>query len=526
MVRGEGKMFLNRPPSVELTKREKLQRIRELIRQRRLPVWCDPYVPRWTPPKDALSNHQQEDANRVKQERLKDFREWYLARDTGQFEEKRQANREKAEVDAQLYYDEMEISDRVAELQDVLKNDEQQIKSELRAYHAAQPSDLEAKRERTIFLKDKHHREEAAFVEKQRERQWKSSTAAEEIRRWEAKAHKEQAARDLEELQYFKLLEKLEDTEVDMYFEKLRLARIAKERKDMDEREREHQVLEWRGQNALIEQMLEHAHKKEEAAKKKETETYERIHFEERLKFDAFKDRFEDHIEKLRLRDELTHQVKSKYMVLEKKKQDEIDRKAMVAWQKQLVEEGEEQNASKRKLKAALYKRQLEGIAYKKLLKEVSNQSQIARDKAVAEYVKEMQLDALYTYLDCLKTRQGLQSRTDKELAFQIKTHAAEKIAKEAAKVHELEQERTQQAKHKAYLAQKAAEKRHQQRISAHVLKAQAADKTFKEQQVAAQDLQFGLDQEAKRVAEDEYIGKMASQLGFPVPSRVTKFSI
>ena len=54
---------------------------------------------------------------------------------------------------------------------------------------------------------------------------------------------------------------------------------------------------------------------------------------------------------------------------------------------------------------------------------EVSQQSQAARIQGAAEYVKEQQYDALYTYLDCLKTRQGLQSRTDKELEYQIKEH-------------------------------------------------------------------------------------------------------
>ena len=136
-----------------------------------------------------------------------------------------------------------------------------------------------------------------------------------------------------------------------MYFAKLGLARIAKERKEMNERELEHQELEWRGQNALIEQMLEHARKKEEASKQKEVEKNERIHFEERLRFEAFMDRFEDHNEKLKLREELTQQEKSNYMILEKKTQDTLEKKQMAAWQKQLIEEEDDQNSTNRKLK-------------------------------------------------------------------------------------------------------------------------------------------------------------------------------
>ncbi|OQV23207.1 hypothetical protein BV898_02940 [Hypsibius exemplaris] len=474
----------NRPPPC-LTRPEKLKLIREMIRQNRLPVWTDPHFPHWTPPK-------------LLRENLPDTR----------------PNRIREEIPRQLQCDEVEIPFKQEELAEVLANGAEvlangaeQGRQEVDQYLKTLPSELDALRRKTKTLTDRHEKEQREFVQTQYARQWKNSTGAEGFRRLEVNAHKHQSIRDLNEILFFKLLDDFEDYEVDAYFVKLGLDRAAKERAILDDQDRNQKAFERRGQDEVLAQLHEHLLRKQQEKRKRAEEQSERQQFEERLKFDAFKEKFDDHQRKRATAQELVAQKSSSYMGMQQREKLRQEAADTEAWATLMRKEAEDERIAI----ALEYKRHLDQDAYNIAL--VAASANTALDDYNAQYLKQQQLNALFNFLEYTKKAQGLRSRSNKEQQSQVDGRAAERKAVKEGKLEEQRQMDAERELERKRELERAAEKRAFQQLTARTLLEQAAEKAERERKLKEEGTIWAKNVERQRAIEDAYIKKLGDEL-------------
>lgn len=143
---------------------------------------------------------------------------------------------------------------------------------------------------------------------------FRSSIGAEAIRFYEHITHKTQTIADVDEQIFCKLLDDLEDFEVDEYYRKLGLASAAREDAQIKSEAEQHEQNELRGQDIVLTQLQNNADRKRAANHKQQQEQDERLLIEEKMRYDNYREKYDEHLEKLKTRDFLLDQKKNNYM--------------------------------------------------------------------------------------------------------------------------------------------------------------------------------------------------------------------
>ncbi|XP_055338123.1 trichohyalin-like [Paramacrobiotus metropolitanus] len=359
-------------------------------------------------------------------------------------------------------------------------------------------------------LRAKHEAQERNYVDQQYERIWKNGMSADKLRNLEYVKHKYDAVKHLGEQMLYKALDEMEDSQVDEFYHALAKESAAKEQAQLQAEAEEKHKLEQQAQQRIQEQIQQNADNKKQRKMQRLVERDKTLFKSEQLRFDSFREDFQRRLEEKTKRSEI-HTKEHNSIHEERQQALQREQKEAEETIKYLEKEKTERLAAEKKAKSQLRQEYFAQQQYSQQLMSASGND--ALDKHIAEMQREQQYEALYTFLNNLKARQGLQYRINKELDNQIHIKGLDKVHRRKEK----EQEKEQQAVEAALFLKRREEvealRRQQALENADILRYQIQDRKEREKALADGTTEFFQTQKKNQEEEDAHIRLLAQSM-------------